>query len=207
MARTQNIRSEGGIIVNVNISRWSLGSPPPSSGILLIRHGPRTSPDIPPLSAMLTPEGVEECISCGNGLSATPPIRIISSPVQRCVDTGNRINEGADWKINVTESETLGHPGPFVIGKINEEVNKLVSHAQENDDWSFLHRHVRGEDIPGMRNRTVGATNLVKELYPRDAGYILCISHDSIIAAIIAAFGLDPEPWPEPLEGCIIELR
>ena len=99
----------------------------------------------------------------------------------------------------------LGHPGPFVIGKINEEVNKLVACAQKNDDWSFLHRHVVGEEIPGMRNRMVGTNNLLDELYPSVEGYVLCISHDSIIAAITGALGLDPKPWPEPLEGLIIE--
>ena len=102
-------------------------------------------------------------------------------------------------------SEMLGHPGPFVIGKINEEVNKLVAFAQENDDWSFLHRHVAGEEVPGMRNRMVGTNNLLNELYPSVDGYVLCISHDSIIAAVTAALGLDPKPWPEPLEGLIIE--
>ena len=78
--------------------------------------------------------------------------------------------------------------------------------ADDDDDWSFLHHHVAGEDIPGMRNRSVGANNLVKELHPNENGYALCISHDSIIAAIIAAFGLDPDPWPDPLEGVHIRI-
>ena len=192
--------------MNVKVKRWSPGQQPPSRGILLIRHGPRTSPDFPPLSAMLTPEGIEDCILCGRGMTSSPPLAIYSSPVKRCIDTGERINEGANWRFEVIESEMLGHPGPFVIGKINEEVNKLVAYAQENNDWSFLHRHVGGEDIPGMKNRSVGAQNLVKELHPEQDGYVLCISHDSIIAAIIAAFGLDPEPWPLPLEGCALQL-
>ncbi len=192
--------------MNVKAKRWSPGQQPPSRGILLIRHGPRTSPDFPPLSAMLTPEGIEDCILCGRGMTTSPPLAIYSSPVKRCIDTGERINEGANWRFEVIESKMLGHPGPFVIGKINEEVNKLVAHAQQNDDWSFLHRHVAGADIPGMRNRSVGAKNLVKALYPSENGYALCISHDSIIAAIIAAFGLDPHPWPDPLEGVHIRI-
>ena len=192
--------------MNVKVKRWSPGQQPPSRGILLIRHGPRTSPDFPPLSAMLTPEGIEDCILCGRGMTSSPPLAIYSSPVKRCIDTGKRINEGANWRFEVIESEMLGHPGPFVIGKTNEEVNKLVAHAQQNDDWSFLHRHVAGADIPGMRHRSVGAKNLVKELHPSENGYALCISHDSIIAAIIAAFGLDPDPWPDPLEGVHIRI-
>lgn len=191
--------------MRLNVRRFVPGDAPPQRGILLIRHGPRTSPDIPPLSAMLTSEGIAECISLGSKIEESPPVVIFSSPVQRCVDTGVRIIEGANWTLDVKHSEMLGHPGPFVIGKTNEEVNKLVAFAQENDDWSFLHKHVAGEEVPGMRNRKVGTNNLLNELYPLSGGYVLCISHDSIIAAITAALGLDSEPWPEPLEGLIIE--
>lgn len=191
--------------MRLNVRRFVPGDAPPQRGILLIRHGPRTSPDIPPLSAMLTSEGIAECISLGSKIEGSPPVVIFSSPVQRCVDTGVRIIEGANWTLDVKHSEMLGHPGPFVIGKTNEEVNKLVAFAQENDDWSFLHKHVAGEEVPGMRNRKVGTNNFLNELYPLSGGYVLCISHDSIIAAITAALGLDSEPWPEPLEGLIIE--
>jgi len=191
--------------MRLNVRRFVPGDAPPQRGILLIRHGPRTSPDIPPLSAMLTSEGIAECISLGSKIEGSPPVVIFSSPVQRCVDTGVRIIEGANWTLDVKHSEMLGHPGPFVIGKTNEEVNKLVAFAQENDDWSFLHKHVAGEEVPGMRNRMVGTNNLLNELYPSVDGYVLCISHDSIIAAVTAALGLDPKPWPEPLEGLIIE--
>ena len=177
----------------------------PANGILLIRHGPRSSPDIPPLSAMLTKQGIEACVSFGRQTKENPPVALFSSPVQRCLDTGSRIVEGAEWPLNVAPSEMLGDPGPFVIGKTNHEVNKLVAHAQEHNDWPFLDRHIAGEQIPGMRNRDVGAADFVKELYPASPGYVLCISHDSIIAAIAASFGLDPKPWPEPLEGLRIE--
>lgn len=177
----------------------------PANGILLIRHGPRSSPDIPPLSAMLTKEGVEACLSFGRQAREHPPIALFSSPVQRCLDTGSRILEGAEWLLKVLPSEMLGDPGPFVIGKTNHEVNKLVAHAQEHNDWSFLDRHIAGEQIPGMRHRDAGAADFVKELYPASSGYVICISHDSIIAAIAASFGLNPNPWPEPLEGLRIE--
>lgn len=191
--------------MKLNVRRFVPGDETPKRGILLIRHGPRTSPDIPPLSAMLTKEGIAECVWLGSTIEESPPNVIFSSPVQRCIDTGVRIIEGANWPLEVKLSEMLGHPGPFVIGKINEEVNKLVAFAQENNDWSFLHRHVAGEEVLGMRNRMVGTNNLLNELYPSVDGYVLCISHDSIIAAVTAALGLNPKPWPNPLEGLIIE--
>lgn len=187
------------------VRRFSPGDDVPENGILLIRHGPRTSPDIPPLSAMLTESGIEACQSLGTLLQSTPPIRLFSSPVKRCLDTGTYIVQGANWSLPVLPSEMLGDPGPFVIGKTNEKINRLVAHAQEQNDWSFLHEHIAGRTIPGMRHRDVGAANLVEEFYPSSSGYVLCISHDSIIAAITAAFGLTPDPWPDPLHGLIIQ--
>lgn len=191
--------------MNIKVTNWFPGDPPPENGILLIRHGPREDPDVPPLSAMLTPIGEKESIACGSVLSQFPPIEIRSSPVQRCLDTGEKITEGAGWDIEVIESEMLGHPGPFVIGKNNEEINHMVAYAQEHDDWSFLRDHVNGKDTPGMRHRDVGTRNLVEELYPKTKGFVLCVSHDSIIAAVKGALGLNEENWPSPLCGCIIE--
>lgn len=191
--------------MNLEVRRFTPGDEPPKFGILLIRHGPRTSPDIPPLSAMLTDKGIEDCISLGSIIGNSQPISIYSSPVQRCLDTGSLIRTSGNWPLEVLSSEMLGHPGPFVIGKTNNEVNALVRYAQENDDWSFLHAHVAGGEVSGMRNRIIGTKNLIEELYPNTEGYVLCVSHDSIIAAVTAALGLDPNPWPEPLEGLIIQ--
>jgi broad specificity phosphatase PhoE len=187
-------------------SRWRLGCTP-TSGILLIRHGPRSSPDIPSLSAMLTDGGIIECQKLGRFLSKNPPLALLSSPVKRCIETGKNIVLGAGWNLTTKPAKMLGDPGPFVIGKRDKEkVDTLVRYAQEHSDWSFLHRHIAGEEIPGMQNRDVGTSRLVDALYPTVAGYNLCISHDSIIAAIIAAFGLNPDPWPDPLEGVHIHI-
>ena len=136
------------IKLKLEVRRFSPGDDVPDDGILLIRHGPRTSPDIPPLSAMLTQSGIEACQSLGALLHSTPPIRLFSSPVKRCLDTGTYIVEGANWSLPVLPSEMLGDPGPFVIGKTNEAVNKLVAYAQEQNDWSFLHEHIAGGTVP-----------------------------------------------------------
>ena len=110
-------------------------------------------------------------ISLGVKIKELPPNVIFSSP-QRCVDTGLRIIEGADWNSRGETFRNARTSGPFVIGKTNQEVNKLASFAQENDDWSFLHRHVAGEEASGMRNRIEGTNNFLNELYPSFDGYI-----------------------------------
>ena len=59
--------------MKLNVRRFVPGDETPKRGILLIRHGPRTSPDIPPLSAMLTKEGIADCISLGTIIQEAPP--------------------------------------------------------------------------------------------------------------------------------------
>lgn len=59
--------------MKLNVRRFVPGDETPIHGILLIRHGPRTSPDIPPLSAMLTKEGIAQCISLGSLIEKSPP--------------------------------------------------------------------------------------------------------------------------------------
>lgn len=193
--------------MTMKITQWKPGQQVPTRGILLIRHGRREDPDIPPLTAMLTPEGKKASLNCGILMRNNPPRKVYSSPVQRCMDTGRNIIQGAGWDLAVQGSEMLGDPGPFVIGKTNVLINEMVAYAQKNDDWSFLQNHIDGMEIPGMRHRKVGSDALVEALYPTGDGFVLCVSHDSIIAAVQAAFGLESASWPDPLNGCIIERK
>ena len=179
---------------------------PPETGILLIRHGPRTSPDIPPLSAMLTLEGIKKCSNLGLRIRNHQPDVIYSSPVKRCLDTAFKILNSANWACKIIELESLGHLGPFVIEKHSKDVRLLVDQSIENDDWSFLQEHISGiKEFKGMRNREEGTAFFLNSVISADNNYIMCISHDSIIAAISASFGLGDDKWPEPLDGiCII---
>ena len=189
------------------IKQWQRGQQVPTRGILLVLHGPRRDTVVPPMTGMLTTEGKKASLKCCRLMRNKPPRRVYSSPVQRCMDTGQNIIQGAGWDLAVQGSEMLGDPGPFVIGKTNVLINEMVAYAQKNDDWSFLQNHIDGMEIPGMRHRKVGSDALVEALYPTGDGFVLCVSHDSIIAAVQAAFGLESASWPDPLNGCIIERK
>lgn len=185
------------------ISRWDYGDDLTDHGILIIRHGPREGNHAPPTNASLTKEGKIKCNKFGMKWDRYPPSAILVSSIPRCRKTGEIIREAAGWDVDIIENPQLGDPGPFVI---NPEV---VSGIMTNDsDLNFLHKHIAGEDIPGMLNRDIGCRYLIEEIqrYHKKNELILCISHDSIIAALLAFGDCDPDPWPEPLCGLLIQI-
>lgn len=194
----------------VAIARWKPSDRPPSNGVLLIRHGPRHPIDQPLLSAALTKEGIQASVDLGATLRSHAPCAVFSSPVTRCVDTGINIVAGAGWDLAVESSPLLGCPGPFVIPEEGALVEQQVEYAQKHNDWSFLQKHVDGQQMPGMKHRAIGTRDFCQWLRVRlciaNNGYLLCISHDSIIATIAAALSLQLNPWPAPLEGLTLKI-
>ena len=193
--------------MKVEAARWKPGASPPADGVLLIRHGPRPGDENPPLSTGLTDEGRQACVHLGTNIKFYRPSAILSSPFDRCVDTGICIVNGAGWELAVRPSCLLGDPGPFVIPEqIALTDDPRVVHARDHNDWKpLLQRHARGENVPGLKHRDQGTRSLCKRLFSNlENGYILCISHHSIIAAIMASLGLPADPWPDFLEGVVI---
>ena len=180
------------------ISLWNLNDPIPDSGILLIRHGPRHGGSFPSHNVLLTNEGRDDCLMFGRRWDSIIPTKIYSSQVQRCVDTGELISIGAKWGVQVEKCPLLGDLGPFVIDQ-----QKLHEMVEIEHDWGFLKRHINGENVPGMRDRDKGCEMLITELSSTvdESDFILAVSHDSIIAAVLAYGGRNPDPWPQPLCG------
>lgn len=183
------------------ISRWDYGDDLPDHGILIIRHGPREGDHAPTANASLTMEGRIKCNEFGMMWNRSPPSSILVSSIPRCRETGEIIRKAAGWDIDIIECPHLGNPGPFMID--TEVVSKIM---RKDPELNFLHRLIAGEPIPGMLNRDIGCRNLIVEIrqFSSENGLILGISHDSIIAALLAYGGNDPDPWPEPLCGSVI---
>jgi broad specificity phosphatase PhoE len=159
--------------------------------------------------------GIEECELLGGNISNTPPARIFSSPVGRCLNTGTAICRGANWDIEVEGSTLLGNPGPFIEDDPNLKiVEDYAKKALLTGDWSIWDNHVNGHKILGFNHRSIGAKKIAEAFMPTKSEYVICISHDSIIAAIMASYNLKPldgsnqwmtSNWPDPLQGVVLE--
>jgi len=189
--------------MNYTITRWSYGDSIPINGILLIRHGPREGGGNPSHEAELTQEGKRKCREFGYNWTGQPPSRILVSSVPRCVDTGLLIRDAAGWSVELVEYSLLGNPGPFVI-----DPESVIQTTKDDGNWCFLDRHIAGEYVPGMLHRDVGYRRMISDLgkHVNQGSVLLGTSHDSIIAALLAHGGLNPNPWPEPLCGARVKL-
>ena len=186
---------------------WRSDMPPPARGVLLIRHAHRHG-DSP--SVGLTTHGKRACITLGDALKSYRPTAILASPLKRCADTATGIIGGAKWQLAARPSTLLGDPGPFIIpAEIARTDDPCVAYARDHNDWHpLLERYARGENIPAMMPRDDGTQRLCARLFAAAGnGYLLAISHDSIIAAVMASLGLPAEPWPGYLEGVVIRRQ
>jgi phosphohistidine phosphatase SixA len=95
-----------------------------AQGALLIRHAARYGRDVALHTDGLTPEGREMARRLGERLEGKP-IRLFSSPIQRCVDTATLIAEGAGCNAEVSITTMLGRPGTYVIDE--EEVDRHLA--------------------------------------------------------------------------------
>jgi broad specificity phosphatase PhoE len=191
--------------MDYRIARWEDDENIPEKGILLIRHGPREGGSLPSREVQLTTEGKKACENMGAKWNGPIPKCIVTSPIERCKETGTLLISGGKWEINIYESTLLGHHGPFVYDK------DLLNVAINDDNGglsTLLRKHIAGEEVPGMLHRDHGSKRMLSDLFQfyKEGSLTLAISHDSIISALLAFGGCSYEPWPEPLCGAVIDF-
>ena len=137
----------------------------------------------------------------------------ISSPIQRCVDTAALMIQGADARstththhIEIVEQGLLVEPGSFVL-----DIKKAAPYFKEQGALGFINSFVNNA-LPGMKHPITGVVDVLELIYkthPQDRnGLSLAVSHDTILAAIIAVISgrniIHQEDWPAMMEGLFV---
>jgi broad specificity phosphatase PhoE len=138
----------------------------------------------------------------------------ISSPIQRCIDTAALMIEGADHvtlkanthNIEIIEQGLLVEPGSFVL-----DIQKAAPYFKEQGALGFINSFVQNS-LPGMKQPIKGVIDvleLIHQTHPQQKhGLSLAVSHDTILAAIIAVISgktqIDQKDWPEMMEGLFV---
>ena len=138
----------------------------------------------------------------------------ISSPIQRCVDTAVLMIEGADssvlaqntHSIEIVEQGLLVEPGSFVL-----DIQQAGPYFQQQGALGFINSFVNNA-LPGMKHPISGVVDVLELIYnthPQDHfGLSLAVSHDTILAAIIAVISgrnrVSQDDWPEMMEGLFV---
>lgn len=138
----------------------------------------------------------------------------ISSPIQRCVDTAALMIEGADrthktlntHTIEIVQQRLLVEPGSFVL-----DIQQAAPYFRKQGALGFINSFVNNA-LPGMKHPIEGAFDVLELLYhthpTQDKGLSLAVSHDTILAAIIAIISgkknIVQADWPEMMEGLFV---
>ncbi|MBP6352206.1 MAG: phosphoglycerate mutase family protein [Acinetobacter sp.] len=138
----------------------------------------------------------------------------ISSPIQRCVDTAALMIEGADdvhkavntHKIEIVEQRLLVEPGSFVL-----DIQQAAPYFRQQGALGFINSFVNNA-LPGMKHPISGVFDVLELLYhthpTQHAGLSLAVSHDTILAAIVAVISgnkqIECSDWPEMMEGLFV---
>ena len=137
----------------------------------------------------------------------------ISSPIQRCVDTAALMIEGADQvasanthRIEIIEQGLLVEPGSFVL-----DIHQAGPYFREQGALGFINSFVQNA-LPGMKHPIRGVVDVLELIYnthpQQQQALSLAVSHDTIIAAILAVISgrqqISAEDWPQMMEGLFV---
>lgn len=138
----------------------------------------------------------------------------ISSPIQRCVDTAALMIQGADTStlaqnthhIEIVQQGLLVEPGSFVL-----DIKQAGPYFRKQGALGFINSFVNNA-LPGMKHPITGVVDVLELIYnthPQDHfGLSLAVSHDTILAAIIAVISgrntVSREDWPKMMEGLFV---
>ncbi|MBU3848427.1 MAG: histidine phosphatase family protein [Candidatus Acinetobacter avistercoris] len=138
----------------------------------------------------------------------------ISSPIQRCVDTAALMIQGADQisnyenthHIEIIEQGLLVEPGSFVL-----DIHQAGPFFQKQGALGFINSFVNNA-LPGMKHPIRGVIDVLELIYnthPKQKnGLSLAVSHDTILAAIIAVISgqtqINQADWPKMMEGLFV---
>ncbi|SPL72258.1 histidine phosphatase family protein [Acinetobacter stercoris] len=138
----------------------------------------------------------------------------ISSPIQRCVDTAALMIQGADaisvenntHRIEIIEQGLLVEPGSFVL-----DIKQAAPYFKKQGAIGFINSFVQ-KALPGMKHPITGVIDVLELIYNTHPihrnGLSLAVSHDTILAAIIAVISgrnqVDKSDWPQMMEGLFV---
>lgn len=155
---------------------------------LLMRHAARHPIVDPsdPFNAGLTEEGILTAEELGRLLNKRVQAgRLVSSPVERCIATGEAIARGADWPAMVTTDERLSH--------------QFVAPA-----WHLVQTRRMAGPVPFQVRVIVQWMLRLMEATPR---LDIMVTHDTVVGTVVGGLLRAPvndQDWPNYLEGIFI---
>jgi broad specificity phosphatase PhoE len=143
----------------------------------LIRHAEKLDGSV---HAKLTPKGLKDSLLYGQNLKFKniPISKIISSPIERCMQTAEQISIGYGG-IKIEKSKLLGDPGIFVDN--GDEAMEIFNRYSLVE---IINMQLEKKELNGF-NKIEGATQKLMKFMQNQKANTLYISHDAIITPFI----------------------
>ncbi len=180
------------------------------AGCLVIRHAARH-----PIPAgdvgndvQLTEDGAEAALLAGQRLRGRRIARIVTSPLQRCVDTGRLLAEGSGSQVSPEVDDRLGDGGLFVRDLALSRAS-LTERGAPSTIWQLLVSSSPPGGFGPLRDGLEAYVAWIGECLARGGGLTIMVTHDGNVAAITGGlFGLTPliDAWPGFLDGLLFRL-
>lgn len=135
-------------------------------------------------TVLLNEKGRTEAIKFGIELSKIfSTIILYSSPIYRCIQTGECIAQAFGDNINIHTSNILGEPGPFVFGDAMNSFESLTTKG-------VVDSMIKGKQLPFIRSIYEGSKTLLDFIQKETHKYksnvpVIFVSHDAIVAPFI----------------------
>jgi probable phosphomutase (TIGR03848 family) len=163
--------------------------------VLLLRHG-RTTANAAGVLAGWTPgvqlddAGAAQVAAVGERLAKVPLTAVVSSPLERCVQTSDAVAQGRD--LQVQTDDRLGE------ARYGDWTGRTIKELSKEPLWKVVQQHPsaavfpgdEGEGLAQTQARAVAAVRAWNATLGPDAVWLAC-SHGDVIKAILAdALGL-----------------
>ena len=157
----------------------------------------------------LTPKGRVLAKSWGRWLATHLPycmdVESISSPIGRCLDTAELMQQGAGLSREILHQSLLVEPGSLVTEpELASQVFKQIGAL------NFINKFLNG-DIAGTKNAYQGGLDILSLFYhhqPEIGQLKLAVSHDTLLSAFLAVMfevpSIDWNDWPKMMEGVFL---
>ncbi|HRK28594.1 MAG TPA: histidine phosphatase family protein [Chitinophagales bacterium] len=148
---------------------------------LLIRHGDRYP--IPPESfgqnVLLNDEGKKNSLNFGKKLATLNINRILTSPVQRCIQTAELISKGYGKDLDIIVTTALGEPGLHISDAVAAG-NFYLRHGF-NQMYELFLQEAMVPGVPPIKELNKSITDFLTEQTAQN-GITIFVTHDMLIA-------------------------
>lgn len=174
---------------------------------IIIRHADRDDMMQNQIEQPLNETGKQNAIALGEKLRGFKNYVFFSSPVDRCQQSAQFIQEGIGLAENKNSlSEILGRPGPFVV-------NRKENAFKTTGCKTVVEKQIAHEKLEGIRETSEGVKIFMNFVLDKmrsceDGTLLVFITHDAIIGPVIFELTgekFNHEHWPEFSDGFIVE--